>query len=132
MTHRHRQDIECALDRHRFLVGAIGGRKGIEHVADSHDFGLERDLVALELVRVTRAVEFLVVRAGNHGNSPNLFGPGNLHQEIEAVHHVRFDLVPLVRVEAALGNGEEAHFFRRQQVVLDAARVAILPPRNVQ
>ena len=63
-------------DRHRLLVGAIARGERVEDVGDAHHLGLERDLLGAQPIRVARAVEPLVVRAGDDGDPRNAFPQG--------------------------------------------------------
>ena len=100
------QDVQGLLRWDRPLVRPVGGREGVVDVADSHHLGLERDVVGAQAVGIAGAVQLLVMRIGDGGDAAKVLGPGDLAQEAEAVGDVGLDLQPLLKVKAALGDGE--------------------------
>ena len=58
-------DVEGLLDRKGGFIDALG-RQGVEGVGDRGDPPFERNRVAGQAARVAGAVEFLVVRPGDH------------------------------------------------------------------
>src|SRR5712691_6596190 len=65
------------------------------------------------------------MRADDPRDLADLLGPGNLQQEIEAVHDVGFDLGALVGTEASLRNGKIADFLRCKYRPLDSSWIVI-------
>jgi hypothetical protein len=98
VLHLEAEDVERLLERDGLLVGAIAGGERVEDVGDAHHLRLERDLFGAQAVRVARAVEALVVRAGDDRDAAELLAPGDLREELERVRDVAADLVDLARV----------------------------------
>src|SRR5215831_7727244 len=80
------EDIERAVGGHGALVGAVRGGKRVVDVADGHHLGLHGNFFGGEAERIAGAVELFVMRASNFRDEAEIAGPGNLHEEVEAVN----------------------------------------------
>src|ERR1700733_2745879 len=97
--HTFFQDAQSALHGNRALVGPVGSRQSIENIAYGHHFCLQRNLIAVQLVRIAGAIKFFVMSACDFRHTAQFFGPRNLTEKIKCVHHVRFDLLALGGVQ---------------------------------
>ena len=94
---QRRSSAMASVSDHRLAVGPIGGH-GVEGVADGHDAGAERDLVAAQPVRIAAAVPALVARADEPGHRTQR---GRGQQDALADQRVAAHEAPLDRVERA-------------------------------
>src|SRR5262249_42579742 len=87
--------------------------------------GLHGNFFGGEAERIAGAVELFVMRASNFRDEAEIAGPGNLHEEVEAVNDVGFDEAALGGVEAAARNGKEADFVGGEVRALVATGIAV-------
>src|ERR1700689_490090 len=72
------------------------------------------------------------MRSNDSWDFTNLLGPRNLEQEIETVDDVGFDLRTLFGAEASFRNGKITDFIPREHRPLDASRVMIGLPCDLE
>ena len=77
-------------------------------------------------MRVTRAVELLVMAARDGRQVLQLARPRDLLQELEGVHDVRFDLPAFAVVERSLGDREQPDLLFAEQVLALPGGVGVL------
>ena len=118
-------------ERPRVLVGARG-EQGVEHVADGADARRERDLVALEALRVAAAVPALVVAERNLLGQLHERG-ARAGQDARADRGVGLHRRPLGRVELArlqqdvVGDADLADVVQRAGVAQQLGLLGVMP-----
>src|ERR1700682_4236236 len=85
VAHAELQNIEGAIRGNGALIRTVRSGQGVVNVADGHHLGLDGNLIRIQTERITLAVEFFMMRAGNFRDPVEFFGPRNLRQKIEAV-----------------------------------------------
>ena len=109
------EDVERALHGDRGLVGPVARGERVEDVGDRHHPRLDRDLRSVPAGGVARAVELLVVRAGDLRDAAQLLRPRDLLEELVGVDDVRLDLAVLVRGQTAARDREHPGLRRSDQ-----------------
>ena len=67
-----------------------------------------------------------MVQAGDLRNLADLVCPGNLLQKIESMDNVLLNLAPLVLIQRAFADGEQANLIRSEKGGLVALNVEVL------
>src|SRR6185436_4633094 len=115
--------VERAVRWNGALVRTIGGRERVVDVRDRHHPRLHRDVLGLHLVRVSPAIQLLVMAIRNARDVLELARPRNLLEEAVSVRYVRLDLTALAVVEVAFANDEELQLVILEQRALAAFEI---------
>src|SRR5437773_6237732 len=126
VLYRQIENFQRAFNRNRFLVGTVCCRQGVKDVRNRHHAGLQRNFRSAELIRISAAIELLMMQAGNLRNLTDLICPWNLLQKIESIDNMLLNLPPLVLIQRTFADGEQANLIRSEKGVLVALNVEVL------
>jgi len=107
-------NLQRAFGGNGWPVRPVMSGERVVHIRDGHYLGLQGNSFGLDVVRITAAVQSLMVSTHDFGNSPQLLGPGNLAQKPEAMLDVGLDFFAFLFIQTAFGSGEDAQLISRE------------------